>query len=116
MKERRSLKRFSLRLPARVVSAGGAEQGAQLETRDISSKGAFLYTPQPVLEGAAVMLELNLPVEKFKQLLLESGNVKLKIAGVVVRIEPEGMAVRFDRKYEIIPDTGAQTPGVPKFD
>jgi hypothetical protein len=105
-----------MRLPARIVAEGGEQVEAQLETRDISAKGAFLYTAKPALEGASVILELVLPVDKFKQLLFEQSDVKLKVTGIVLRTEPKGMAVRFDRKYEIIPDGGPQTQGVPKAD
>jgi hypothetical protein len=52
------------------------------------------------MEGPLVRLELALPVEKYQQLFHNEGReVRLKVRGVVIRRESEGMAVRFDRKY-----------------
>jgi hypothetical protein len=103
VEERRSLARFSLRMPARVVSPSSGTQPLEIHTRDVSADGAFLSTGEPIAEGTAVTLELELPVEKFRQLLQQQDHdVKLRIKGVVIRAEPGGVAVRFRKKYEII--------------
>jgi hypothetical protein len=104
LEERRSLPRFSLRLPARVMSPSPGSQTAKIHTRDVSANGAFLSTEEPLAEGTAVTLELELPVEKFKQLLQQQDrDVRLRIKGIVIRKEPGGVAVRFRKRYEIIP-------------
>jgi len=72
-------------------------------TRDVSANGAFLLTELPMTEGSSVTVELELPVERFKQLLEQGQDVTLRINGVVVRTETDGVAVRFQKKYEIIP-------------
>ncbi len=98
--ERRRLARFSLQLPARVSIAQRRGEVRELSTRDISAYGVFLVTEHPELEGTWMRLELALPVENYQQLFHSIGReVRLKVRGVVIRRETEGMAVRFDRKY-----------------
>ena len=103
MDERRKLERFLLRLPAKVVSPCSGDEPCQVATRDVSANGAFLLTELPMTEGSSVTVELELPVERFKQLLEQGQDVTLRINGVVVRTETDGVAVRFQKKYEIIP-------------
>jgi hypothetical protein len=104
VEERRSLPRFSLRLPARITCSTEGPLAAGVHTRDVSANGAFLSTGEALAEGTAVLLELDLPLEKFKQLLQQQEqNVRLRIKGVVVRKEPGGVAIRFRKKYEIVP-------------
>jgi hypothetical protein len=103
VEERRSISRFSLRMPAKVVSPLGGRQSLEIHTRDVSANGVFLSMEEPIAEGTAVALELELPVEKFRQLLQQQNqDVKLRIRGTVVRSEPGGVAVRFRKRYEII--------------
>ncbi|MBN1837421.1 MAG: PilZ domain-containing protein [Spirochaetales bacterium] len=103
MEERRKLERFLLRLPAKVVSPSAEEEPCRVETRDVSADGAFLVTKLPLEAGASVTVELELPVDRFKQLLEQGRDVTLRINGVVVRSETDGVAVRFQKKYEIVP-------------
>ena len=103
MEERRKLDRFLLRLPAKVVSPSSGDNPRQVATRDVSASGAFLMTELPITAGTAVTVELDLPVDRFKQLLDQGQDVTLRINGVVVRTETDGVAVRFQKKYEIIP-------------
>ena len=103
MEERRKLERFLLQLPAKVVSPTAGNEPCRVATRDVSASGAFLLTKLPIEEGASVTLELELPVDRFKQLLEQGRDVTLRINGVVVRSETEGVAVRFQKKYEIVP-------------
>jgi hypothetical protein len=101
MEERRKLERFRLRLPAKLVFFNNNQEVLNLETRDISSGGAFLITDTSVREGTPITLEFFLPVEKFRQLFNEKRNVSLKIKGIVIRKEASGLAVHFEKKYEI---------------
>jgi hypothetical protein len=101
MEERRKLERFRLCLPAKLVFFNKNQEVLQLGTRDISSDGAFLITDISVPEGSPITLEFLLPVEQFRQLFNEKRNVSLKIKGHVIRKEASGLAVQFEKKYEI---------------
>lgn len=99
MAERRQLERFVLQVPA--IIRAPKEKVRQGATRDISAFGAYLVTDRNFKEGTAVTMEIELPVERFAQMLQQMRGVKLFIKGVVVRSEADGMAVRFSRKYRI---------------
>jgi len=103
VEERRKLERFLLKLPAKVVSATSGDEPRQVATRDVSANGAFLLTELPIDEGTSITVELELPVDRFQQFLEQGQDVKLRINGVVLRTEANGVAVRFQKKYEIIP-------------
>jgi c-di-GMP-binding flagellar brake protein YcgR len=103
MDERRRIERFHLEVPARIKSIDDEKAGKHVAftTRDISSSGAFLFTDEAVAEGACVRLEFVLPVEKFRQLLGSQTKVSISVSGRVVRKDEHGIAVLFNRKYEI---------------
>jgi hypothetical protein len=103
MDERRKIQRFHLEIPARIKRVGEGQTGevSDFKTRDISSSGAFLFTDEQVAEGAHLTLELVLPVEKFKQLLGPHSKVRINVSGRVIRKDQEGIAVLFNKKYEI---------------
>jgi hypothetical protein len=101
MKERRKLRRFGMRLPAKIVGYDQGVETVELETRDISSDGAFLLTGSPLDAGTKLKLELELPVEKLRQLFDGQRTFNLRIKGVVIRKEASGVAVKFTKKYKI---------------
>ena len=104
MKDRRKIQRLELRTPARIeaVAKDGKKTSLQAETRDISSHGAFFLTGEPIEENAKLDIELLLSMEKLMELLREKKQVKILIQGTVVRSHPEGIAVSFARRYQII--------------
>ena len=101
--ERRSLKRFDLKLPIRA-SAFENEQLKQVivgvSIRDISGNGAFVNSIQTVSTGHRVMLDLTLPIEGLDTLSAE--RLKVNIVGEVVRTEQSGFAIRFCETYQIL--------------
>jgi hypothetical protein len=103
MKENRKLKRFELDIPARllVTTDDQKKEVIELKTANISAGGAFLQTEHRLPEGTRVQLDIVLPVEKIKELIGMYGCVT--VIGSVTRSEPEGIAVVFDNKYEIMP-------------
>lgn len=103
MKERRKLERYKLQVPAKIelIGAAGKKEKLQLQTRDISANGAFFTSEKPVSEGVHVSLELVLSMEKLQQLIGKKSKIELKINGTVIRSDPEGIAVSFDKKYKI---------------
>lgn len=72
-----------------------------MTTKDISSAGAYLYCPQPPVEGARVKLELLLSLGKLSKLAGERGTARIKVRGMVVRVDVDGIAIRFESNYKI---------------
>ena len=83
--EKRKIERFDLVFPVRLKSNG--VENADLFTRDISSKGAFILTSQPLDSGVKVELSVTFP----------TGEIYLNVTGKVVRVEQDGMAIQFNR-------------------
>jgi hypothetical protein len=94
--ERRDLSRFNLRLRSILKKLQNGEEALELFTRDVSSNGAFFFTNNPLPIDTTHAKTLFLPVGK-------SAIGKIGVAGRVVRTEGEGMAVRFDPGYTLVP-------------
>ena len=101
--ERRRLERFDLEAPTKIeVQIGaGRRDVLSLMTRDISSRGAYVNTRQPLEEGVSVKLELLLSVEMLQRFVGARGKARVRVKGKVVRVDENGMAIQFDRKYVI---------------
>ena len=105
--ERRGLERYDLEVPAKIsfTSSESAQRELDLLTGNISSGGAFFYTPSPLPEGTDVNIEILLNLEKLRALKDEYRHVHIRVKGKVVRVESQGMSVSFDKDYEIRPVT-----------
>ncbi|MGD1021568.1 MAG: PilZ domain-containing protein [Candidatus Sulfotelmatobacter sp.] len=57
--ERRTMRRFDMRLPAVVRLTGESE--FQTETQNVSARGVFFYLDRPVPEGTACEVTLTFP-------------------------------------------------------
>jgi hypothetical protein len=103
MEERRRLERFQLHAPARIfVELGeGKKEELDLTTKDVSSGGAFIYSDQPLPEGATVKIELFISLAMLQKLAGEKGSAKVKVRGKVIRVAEDGAAIQFDSKYKI---------------
>ena len=107
--ERRRLERFPLEMPARIrqVQSPAEPDAHKTEmdgiTRDVSSGGAFIKGGQPVSRGSELIIQLTLPLDKFKS-LKNAKDVQIKVSGKVIRTEPSGFGVRFNDQYEINPN------------
>ena len=103
MEERRQLERFDLRLPAEieVVSRvpGLINEKLSLQTENICSGGAFFHTPSPLPEGTQVKIDMRLNFRRLRN--MENRHPLVKVKGSVLRSEPTGMAIQFDRGYDI---------------
>jgi hypothetical protein len=109
--ERRRLERFKLHTSARIlVELGeGKKEELDLTTKDVSSGGAFIYSDQPLPEGATVKIELLISLATIQKLAGEKGRAKVKVKGKVIRVNENGAAIRFDSKYKITAlDNGIQ--------
>lgn len=83
--ERRTARRFNMRLPLRVRLAD-ATLGEQLtESEDVSSRGVYFYLPKEVKKGCDVEILMTLPHE-----ITMAGPVKVRCMGRVHRTERRG--------------------------
>ena len=104
MKEKRKIQRIEMRTPARLegVAKGGKKISLQAETKDLSSHGAFFITEDLIEENVILDVELIVSMEKLQELLGEKKQIRIRIQGTVIRNDPDGIAVSFGRKYQII--------------
>ncbi len=108
MLERRSELRFRLKLEARVEEAHGADtaDAKVLRTRDVSSAGVFLHGQDQVLNGSVysrgdlLLVQIYLPAFRPREGRIMS---VVRAEGRVVRLEPQGLAIRFRREGRIEP-------------
>lgn len=96
IRKQRKVARFDLKLPA-TVSVGGSAQVLEFETQDISEGGAYLRNGKPLAMETTVDIELVLPLDKLVE--IKGNKVKVRLSGVVVRSDAEGIAIRFDEEY-----------------
>jgi hypothetical protein len=103
MVEKRRLERFDLTAPARVTvePKSGEKKHLNLTTKNISSSGAYLYCPQHFPKGSRVKMELLISVAALKKATGDNGRAKIKVQGSIIRVDPDGIVVRFESKYKI---------------
>ncbi len=92
--EKRSTRRFSLELPVKVVDQ---EQGVTTaQTRDVSSRGVYVYLGSEIAEGVPMEFVMTLPTE-----ITLSDPIRVHCSGHVLRVEKlngrQGVAVSIDR-------------------
>jgi hypothetical protein len=103
MIERRALERFSLEIPARVqVFSTKTKQPFDLLSSNISAGGVFFPTFVRVKPGTRVRITFRIP-SKIIQRLTGTQSV-IRVEGVIVRSDPRGTAISFDRNYQISPN------------
>jgi len=86
--EKRTTRRFALRLPVTVTYTENGSQEKNAQTRDVSARGICFYLDSTIQAGAAIEFTLTLPPEVT---LTESIRVHCK--GKVVRVDqgtPDG--------------------------
>jgi DNA-binding NarL/FixJ family response regulator len=99
--EKRTMERFHLELPTElsVIGKDGEQKLHELWTNNICAGGAFFETNRSLPVGTVLKMDLVLSLVELKK--LEGKKTHIKISGVVIRSYPEGMAVRFQDKYQI---------------
>ncbi|CAN2039152.1 PilZ domain-containing protein [Candidatus Magnetomoraceae bacterium gMMP-15] len=102
-KNKRKLERFTLKLPIQLVVNNNENDKQLLEvvTKDICAGGAFFNMNTPLPVGTEISVNLELPLDDLKK--IEGQKVRINIAGSVIRIENNGIAVNFDKGYKISP-------------
>ena len=102
IKERRIIERFSLRIPTIIeILPPTKETTYNLISTNISARGAFFLTSNPIKKHTRVQLTLTIPSKILKKLTGTQSRVKVK--GTVVRSDQTGFAICFDENYEITP-------------
>jgi len=100
--ERRREERFLLEIPSVIKIVNGENREAiEMVTKDVCSGGAFFHTDTPVEIGTSVKVDLVIPVYKSKKITPQK--VMITVDGIVIRARLDGMAVRFDKRYKILP-------------
>lgn len=97
---RRKFERYDLQFPA-TIQIPGEDRPLKLYTRDISASGAFFCTAYPLEQGIKVSVEIIVENETLKK--LTGYESCIKISGIVLRYDQEGMAVSFDGHEKIMP-------------
>lgn len=103
--EKRKLERFDLKVPARIEGLNKRMSQAILDvmTSDICSGGAFFHTEESLPEGTKVKIDLVLPLRGLRKLVAEYDHAHIRVTGTVIRKDPRGMAICFNKDYSIQP-------------
>jgi c-di-GMP-binding flagellar brake protein YcgR len=92
-------------LPARISLVGEEKEPVSLDavTSDISAGGAYFRTDKPLSVGVGTQMDVDLvlPLDELKK--LEGKRARIKVKGAVVRITENGIAICFNKEYQISP-------------
>jgi PilZ domain len=80
--ERRTMRRFDMRLPATVRVAGLGLRDLSTETQNVSARGVFFYLDRPLAEGARIEVTMTFPPH-----VTLTEPVRVRFTARVVRIE-----------------------------
>lgn len=80
--ERRTMRRFDMRLPAAVKLAGLAVDELLTETQNVSARGVFFYLDRPIAEGSRIEVTLTFPPH-----VTLTDPVRVRFTARVVRVE-----------------------------
>lgn len=98
--EKRSTRRFLLELPITITYANNAATELDALTRDVSSRGVFMYLNSDFAEGATIEFTMTLPRE-----ITLADPIRVQCTGRVLRLESkdrrQGIAVSID-KYDFV--------------
>ena len=91
--EKRSTRRFSLELPIKLVDQ--AREITTAQTRDVSSRGVYIYLESEIAKGSPLDFVMTLPTE-----ITLSDPIRVHCYGRVLRVEKQndrqGVAVSID--------------------
>ena len=98
--EKRSTRRFSLELPISVKFVNNGRRESTGHTRDVSSRGVFMYLDEEISEGAPIEFVMTLPTE-----VTLAEPIRVRCTGKVLRVtraeQEQGVAVAID-KYDFL--------------
>ena len=102
--EKRSARRFALRIPVSVARGERMDQSEPAQLRDVSARGICLYLDSPIEQGSPIAFTLTLPPE-----ITLTESIRVQCVGRVVRIDGANngkMAVAaVIEEYEFIPES-----------
>ncbi len=103
--EKRDHERYAIELQTKLTVLPDADgqspwQTITLETKNISSSGAFFEPDQLLDKGALLDIDLSLPFLRNEGGIEKNSTIRIK--GEVVRMAPDGVAVRFVGQYQFI--------------
>lgn len=80
--ERRSVRRFDMRLSAVIHFANGNAEDLPTETQNVSARGLFFYLDRPLVENSRVDVTLTFPPH-----MTLTDSLRVRFAGRVVRVD-----------------------------
>lgn len=102
--EKRSARRFALRIPVSVARGERLDQSEPAQLRDVSARGICLYLDSPIEQGSPIGFTLTLPPE-----ITLTESIRVQCVGRVVRTDGANngkMAVAaVIEEYEFIPES-----------
>jgi len=81
-REKRSTRRFALRLPVSVTYSEDGAQEKAAQTRDVSARGICFYVDSAIAAGSAIEFTLVLPPE-----ITLTESIRVHCKGKVVRVD-----------------------------
>lgn len=94
--EKRSVRRFALHLPISVNFLNDGKYELTGHTRDVSSRGVFIYVSTEIAKGATMEFVMTLPPE-----VTLSSPLRVRCSGRVLRVEKDsgqqGIAVAIEQ-------------------
>jgi hypothetical protein len=98
--EKRSTRRFSLELPITITYADSSAAKLAAHSRDVSSRGVFMYVNSELAEGAMLEFIMTLPRE-----ITLADPIRVRCTGRVLRVENkdhrQGVAVSIEN-YDFV--------------
>jgi hypothetical protein len=98
--EKRSTRRFSLELPISLKFVNNSRRESAGHTRDVSSRGVFMYLDTEISEGAPIEFVMTLPTE-----VTLAEPIRVRCTGRVLRVnraeQEQGVAVAIDN-YDFV--------------
>ncbi|HEV3207889.1 MAG TPA: PilZ domain-containing protein [Terriglobales bacterium] len=80
--ERRTMRRFDMRLPASVRVSGNGLRDLMTETQNVSARGVFFYLDRPLTEGVRIEVTMTFPPH-----VTLTEPVRVRFTARVVRVE-----------------------------
>jgi len=80
--DRRTMRRFDMRLPATVRVAGQGLRDLSTETQNVSARGVFFYLDRPLAEGMSIEVTMTFPPH-----VTLTEPVRVRFTARVVRVE-----------------------------
>ena len=97
MKEQRLYKRFSTKLPVTLEAMASRRMRVlNVETKDISATGAFIYTKEAPFIPDDTQFIMNSSNPNKSRIELQKLKQLENCTGTMVRSSSEGIAIRFD--------------------